>query len=158
MLMLRGLRYNFHQLRRQTRGSAGAIASMCITLWFPVHRAIPYQSLGGVIISSSTADISSQRVISFMNKSIKLHVYAAVAAGLALCPIAAHAQTSPAAATRSDTAAADARGDRDEHHDYGWIGLAGLLGLIGLIRKNRHNHYDTTSTGSRRPDLTSTRG
>ena len=121
------------------------------------HRAIPCQPLGELIVRVFTAAVNLQRIVSFLNKSIKLHVYTVVAAGLALSPIAAHAQTSPAAATRSDTGTTDARGDRNEHHDYGWIGLAGLLGLLGLMRKNRHNHYDTTSTGSRRPDLIATR-
>jgi LPXTG-motif cell wall-anchored protein len=107
--------------------------------------------------------MSLQRVISFMNKSIKLHVYAAVAAGLALSPIAVHAQTSPTGnargtTTMSDATGIDARGDRNDHHNYGWIGLAGLLGLAGLMgRKNRHDRYDTASSGSRRADLAGTR-
>ena len=92
-----------------------------------------------------------------MNKSIKLHVYAAVAAGLALSPIIAHAQTSPPATSRPDAAASAARGDRNDRHDYGWLGLAGLFGLAGLIRKNRHDRYDTDSRGSRRADLAGTR-
>jgi hypothetical protein len=34
---------------------------------------------------------------------------------------------------------ADDRGDRREHHNYGWIGLLGLLGLTGLMRKRHEN-------------------
>jgi len=99
--------------------------------------------------------MSSQRVNRFMNKSIKLHVYVAVAAGLALSPIAAHAQASPAATAGGTTTTSDAtgtygRGDRNDHHDYGWIGLAGLLGLAGLMGRKRDNRYDTTSSGTRR--------
>jgi hypothetical protein len=108
-----------------------------------------------------TADMSSQPVYQFMNKFIKLHVYAAVAAGLALSPVAVHAQASPAATaggttTTSDVTGTDARGDRNDHHDYGWIGLAGLLGLAGLMGRKRDDRYDTTSSG-RRSDVTGTR-
>ena len=97
-----------------------------------------------------------------MNKLIKLHVYAAVAAGLALSPIAAHAQTSPAVnaretTTTSDATGTDARGDRNNHTDYGWIGLAGLLGLLGLMRRSRGDRYDTASSATRRSDLAGTR-
>ena len=106
--------------------------------------------------------MSSQRVTSFMNRSIKLHVYAAVAAGLALSPIAAHAQASPAATaggttTTSNATGTDARGDRNDHHGYGWIGLAGLLGLAGLMGRKRDDRYDTTRIGTRRSDQTGTR-
>ena len=97
-----------------------------------------------------------------MNKSIKLHVYAAVAAGLALSPISAHAQASPAATagvttTTSDAPGTDTRGDSNDHHDYGWIGLAGLLGLAGLMGRKRDDRYDTTSGGIGRSDPTGTR-
>jgi hypothetical protein len=109
-----------------------------------------------------TADTGLRRVISFMNKSIKLHVYAVVAAGLALSPIIAHAQTSPTGnarrtTTTSDATAADSRGDRNDRHNYGWIGLAGLLGLAGLMGRKRDDRYGTASTGSRRVDLAGTR-
>jgi hypothetical protein len=108
-----------------------------------------------------TADMSSQPVYHFMNKFIKLHVYAAVAAGLALSPIAVHGQASPAATaggttTTSDATGTDARGDRNDHQDYGWIGLAGLLGLAGLMGRKRDDRYDTTTSG-RRSDLAGTR-
>ena len=46
-------------------------------------------------------------------------------------------------------------GDREEHHDYGWIGLLGLLGLAGLMRKAPVAHtHDTvvTRTDDRRTD------
>ena len=107
-----------------------------------------------------TAEMSLQRVIAFMNKLIKLHVYAALAAGLALSPIAACAQTSPTgnigrSATTSDVTGTDASGDRDDRPDWGWIGLAGLLGLIGLMRRNRGDRYDTAGC-TRRSDLAGT--
>ena len=45
---------------------------------------------------------------------------------------------------------ADDRGDRREHHNYGWIGLLGLLGLTGLMRKRHENrqidYSDRTDT------------
>jgi hypothetical protein len=96
------------------------------------HRIIPYRYSGRL----TTSDINSQRVIRFMNKSVKLHVYAALAAGLMLLPIAAHAQASPVATaggttTASDATSTDTRGDRTDGHDYGWVGLAGL-GPFGL--------------------------
>ena len=102
------------------------------------------------------------RVVSCMNKSTKIHVYAAVAAGLALSPIAAHAQTSPGTDTRGTTATSDAtgtdvRGDRNDHHDYGWIGLAGLAGLAGLIRRRRDDRYDSAGSATKRSDFAGTR-
>ncbi len=39
---------------------------------------------------------------------------------------------------------ADDRGDRDQDHDYGWIGLLGLAGLGGLMRKKHDDRHDTT--------------
>ena len=97
-----------------------------------------------------------------MNKLLKLHIYAAAAAGLALSPIAAHAQASPPATaggttTTSDVTGTDVRGDRNDHHDYGWVGLAGLLGLAGLMRRNRDDRYDTAGSRTRRSDLAGTR-
>jgi MYXO-CTERM domain-containing protein len=92
-----------------------------------------------------------------MKNSTKLHIYAAVAAGLALSPMAAHGQASPAATgaetTTYNSTTTDDRGDRREHHNYGWIGLLGLLGLAGLMRKNRDDvaRYNTTTT--RRSDV-----
>ena len=97
-----------------------------------------------------------------MNKSVKLHVYAAMAAGLMLLPIAAHAQASPAATaggttTASDATSTDTRGDRTDRHDYGWVGLAGLLGLAGLMGRKRDGRYSTASSGTTRSDVTGTR-
>ena len=97
-----------------------------------------------------------------MNKSIKLHVYAVVAAGIALSPIAAHAQTSPsgdagATTTTADATGTDAPGYRTEHHNYGWIGLAGLLGLLGLMRRDRRDGYNAGNSATRRSDLAGTR-
>ncbi len=42
--------------------------------------------------------------------------------------------TSPAA---TDTAPVR----RDDHRDFGWIGLLGLIGLAGLVRGRRGEHY-----------------
>jgi hypothetical protein len=109
-----------------------------------------------------TAEMSFEDVITSMNKLMKIHVYAAVAAGLALSPMAAHAQTSPsgnagATTTTSDATGMNARGDRNDHSDWGWIGLAGLLGLFGLMRRDRTDRYDTTGSAARRSDVASTR-
>jgi hypothetical protein len=92
-----------------------------------------------------------------MNKSVKLHVYAALAAGLMLLPIAAHAQASPAATAGGTTTASDATRTDTDRHDYGWIGLAGLLGLAGLMGRKRDGRYSTASSGTTRSDVTSTR-
>jgi len=77
------------------------------------------------------------------NQNKKLCAYAAMAIALSLSPLATYGQTtaSPAtnATTYSQTTAADDRGDRREHHNYGWIGLLGLLGLTGLMRKRQED-------------------
>ena len=77
-----------------------------------------------------------------------------MAIALSLSPFAAYGQTSASpvtnATTSSQTTVADDRGDRRQHHNYGWIGLLGLLGLTGLMRKrqeDRHVDYsDRTDT------------
>ena len=98
-----------------------------------------------------------------MNKLTKLRICAAASAGLALSPIAVHAQASPAGTTigatttTTDATSTDVRRDRSDRHDYGWIGLAGLLGLAGLMRNNRNDRYDTVGNRTRRSDLTGTR-
>ena len=97
-----------------------------------------------------------------MNNSTKLRVFGTTALAMALLPMAAYAQTSPAATasdtttTTSATTATDDRADRHEHHNYGWIGLLGLLGLTGLMRRGpeRRDTYDTTA--ARRTDTGST--
>jgi hypothetical protein len=88
------------------------------------------------------------------NQNRKLCAYAAMAIALSLSPFAAYGQTSASpvtnATTSSQTTVADDRGDRRQHHNYGWIGLLGLLGLTGLMRKrqeDRHVDYsDRTDT------------
>jgi MYXO-CTERM domain-containing protein len=75
------------------------------------------------------------------NQEKKLCASAAIAAALTLSPLGAVGQTAPATspatdtATTSQTTATDDRPYRDEHHNYGWIGLLGLLGLTGLLRR-----------------------
>ena len=86
-----------------------------------------------------------------MKNSTKLRLYALLAAGLALSPVAARAQASPAATTSETTtynSTTDDRGTQREHHNYGWIGLLGLLGLTGLMRRGteRRDVYETTDT------------
>jgi MYXO-CTERM domain-containing protein len=74
----------------------------------------------------------------------KLCAYAAMAIALSLSPLAAYGQTSSSPATNatsSQTTVADDRGDRPQHHNYGWIGLLGLLGLTGLMRKRQDTTY-----------------
>jgi hypothetical protein len=77
-----------------------------------------------------------------MKTTQRLCTLATVCAGIILAPLAATAQTSPGG-DRTTTARAD---DRDNDHDYGWIGLAGLLGLAGLMRKKHdHDRVDVTT-------------
>jgi hypothetical protein len=87
------------------------------------------------------------------NQNRKLCAYAAMAIALSLSPLAAYGQTSASpttnATTSSQTTVADDRGDRREHHNYGWIGLLGLLGLTGLMRKR---HEDRQISYSDRTD------
>jgi MYXO-CTERM domain-containing protein len=62
-------------------------------------------------------------------------------AGTSLLPFALAAQTttpSPGTTTVEQ---------RDDHHDYGWIGLLGLIGLAGLLGRRRDVHVaERTST------------
>ena len=65
-----------------------------------------------------------------------------MAIALSLSPLAAYGQASASpATTSSQTTVADDRGDRREHHNYGWIGLLGLLGLTGLMRKRQEDRH-----------------
>jgi hypothetical protein len=88
------------------------------------------------------------------NQNRKLCAYAAMAIALSLSPLAAYGQASASpptnATTSSQTTVADDRGDRREHHNYGWIGLLGLLGLMGLMRKRQEDrqvdYSDRTDT------------
>ena len=96
------------------------------------------------------------------NQKKKVCAYAAIAAALTLSPLAAFGQaspaTSPAAATTSQTTTTDDRGVRNEHHNYGWIGLLGLLGLTGLMRKrDGHNRVDYVDRTNDRRSTVGTR-
>lgn len=85
-----------------------------------------------------------------MKTNTKLRALATVCAALALSPLAALAQTSPATSpemTPSDTAMMSDRGDRQEHHNYGWIGLAGLLGLAGLMGRKHDDRLHNGTAG-----------
>jgi hypothetical protein len=88
------------------------------------------------------------------NQNKKLCAYATMVIALSLSPLAAYGQTSASPAnnattTSSQTTVADDRGDRREHHNYGWIGLFGLLGLTGLMRKRQEDRHVDYSA---RPD------
>lgn len=52
------------------------------------------------------------------------------------------AGSSTGTGTGTTTTAAPVTTDREEHHDWGWIGLLGLAGLAGL-RKDRNNQART---------------
>ena len=53
---------------------------------------------------------------------------------------------------------ADDRGDRREHHNYGWIGLLGLLGLTGLMRKRQEDrHVDYSARTDTRQTMAGSR-
>lgn len=98
--------------------------------------------------------VCRERTCCMNNQNRKLCVYAAMAIAFSLSPLAAYGQTSTSPATNptmsSQTTVADDRGDRREHHNYGWIGLLGLLGLTGLMRKRHEdrqiNYSDRTDT------------
>lgn len=84
---------------------------------------------------------AARSVLKDMKPINQLRVFAAVGA-MALLPLAASAQTtpaySPAVTTTATTTATDERGEREEHHHhYGWIGLLGLLGLAGLMPRRQ---------------------
>lgn len=80
---------------------------------------------------------------SFFRISI-LAIFTMFAAG----PIGAQTlDTRPSTATDRDYNSV--RTDRDNHHDWGWIGLLGLIGLAGLLPKNRKDDYDRSDTGNR---------
>lgn len=84
-----------------------------------------------------------------VNKIMKPHrlpMLAAVGAAMALSPITAPAEKSPAATASTTTTTTD---DRDEHHDYGWVGLLGLLGLAGLMKKKHDDHHRDHDTRAR---------
>jgi len=59
-------------------------------------------------------------------------------------PAISHAQTDNGRNTAANT------GDRDNHRDWGWLGLLGLIGLAGLKRNDRaHDRADDRVTGTR---------
>ncbi len=76
----------------------------------------------------------------------RLFLMAAVCVGTAIAPLAANAQTTPA----DRTTTVRTTDDRDNDHDYGWIGLLGLLGLAGLMRKKQDNDRRDTTNGRTR--------
>lgn len=59
----------------------------------------------------------------------------------------------PGAAT-STTVDPLAHANRNEHYDFGWLGLLGLIGLAGLMRGRRHDvpgtAHSVSGTGTRR--------
>ncbi len=67
----------------------------------------------------------------------------ALGVGFSLFPLALSAQT----ATASPTATVVEQ--REEHHNYGWIGLLGLLGLAGLLRRKPNINVAERTTGTR---------
>ena len=94
-----------------------------------------------------------------INQKKKLCAYAAIAATLTLSPLVAVGQTAPATSPASAAAATrqasttDDPAYRDEHHNYGWIGLLGLVGLTGLLRKRdtqKSVDYTERTTDNRR--------
>ena len=59
-------------------------------------------------------------------------------------PALSHAQTDNGQNTAANSA------DRDNHRDWGWLGLLGLIGLAGLKRQDRaHDRADDRVTGTR---------
>ncbi len=73
----------------------------------------------------------------------KLYLVSAACALVVLSPLVAGAQISPAPTVRDITTTVD----RDDDHDYGWIGLLGLIGLAGLMGKKKDDRRYETTTG-----------
>ncbi len=83
-----------------------------------------------------------------MKPTNKLRLLAVLAVAIACSPAAVLAQTSAASSPVTTTSSTTMAADREEHHDYGWVGLLGLLGLAGLMPKKRDVHtHDTTTAG-----------
>ena len=80
-----------------------------------------------------------------MNTLLRLRLVLACCMALGLSTIAAFGQaaTSPPSTTDQTTAGQTANGeDRDNHSNWGWIGLAGLLGLAGLMKRRDATDYN----------------
>lgn len=42
---------------------------------------------------------------------------------------------------------------REEHHNYGWVGLLGLLGLAPFFMRKRTDDYRAATTTTERTDV-----
>jgi MYXO-CTERM domain-containing protein len=68
-----------------------------------------------------------------------------VLAGVMASPALLHAQSNPASSDEQDTTAVEGTqtvADRDDHRNWGWLGLLGLGGLLGLKRRDREIRKD----------------
>lgn len=84
---------------------------------------------------------------SIMKPTNHLRLLAVFCAGMALSPMVLTAQTTATPAITSATATDD--NPREEHHDYGWVGLLGLLGLAPLLMGKRTDYRAATTTTER---------
>jgi MYXO-CTERM domain-containing protein len=70
---------------------------------------------------------------------------ALILAGLMASPALLHAQSNPASSDERGTTALEGTQtvtDRDDHRNWGWLGLLGLGGLLGLKRRDREKRKD----------------
>jgi len=69
-----------------------------------------------------------------------------VLAGVMASPALLHAQSNPASSDERDTSTLEGTQtvttDRDDHRNWGWLGLLGLGGLLGLRRRDREKRKD----------------
>ncbi len=54
---------------------------------------------------------------------------------------------------QDQNSATSQRMDREQNHDYGWVGLIGLAGLAGLVRRNRKDTQISGRNASRAPTV-----
>lgn len=83
-----------------------------------------------------------------MKPTNRLSLLAIFCVGMAFAPMVVTAQTTTTPATTTSTTMRDDN-PREEHHDYGWIGLLGLLGLAPLLMGKRTDYRAANTTTGR---------
>ena len=83
-----------------------------------------------------------------MKPTNQLRLLAIFCAGMALSPMVLTAQTTATPVTTTSTTMTDDN-PREEHHNYGWIGLLGLLGLAPLLMGKRTDYRGAPTTTDR---------
>ncbi len=83
-----------------------------------------------------------------MKPTNHLRLLAVFCAGMALAPMVLTAQTTATPATTTSATVVDDN-PREEHHNYGWVGLLGLLGLAPFFMRKRTDDYRAATTTDR---------